>query len=80
MPCTTGAMSGVLFTIMMIRQATPADMEAMWAVFRSVMAQRDSLPFADGFDRETFHSLWSAPHTAYVDAHVMFRFLPPHDT
>ena len=43
---------------MVIRQATPADLEAMWAIFQSVIATGDTLPFADGFDLETFKSHW----------------------
>jgi len=66
---------------MMIRQATPADLEAMWAIFRSVIATGDTLPFADGFDRETFQSHWFSAQTSYVaiaDSRVlgMYKFGP----
>lgn len=49
-----------------IRRATPGDFDAMWDVFRSVIAGGDALPFAQGFDRETFRVHWFASQPAYV--------------
>jgi ribosomal protein S18 acetylase RimI-like enzyme len=51
---------------MMIRQAVTADLEAMWDIFQSVIASGDTLPFADGFNRETFQSHWFGAQTSYV--------------
>lgn len=49
-----------------IRQAGPADLEAMWTLFRSVIAPGDALPFSDGVDRDTFRAHWFGAHIAYV--------------
>lgn len=49
-----------------IRQATTADLDAMWDIFRAVLATGDALPFSDGFDRETFQSHWFGAHAPYV--------------
>lgn len=38
----------------------------MWAIFQSVIATGDTLPFAGDFDRETFQSHWFGAQTAYV--------------
>lgn len=51
---------------MIIRQATPEDLEDMWAIFQSVIATGDALPFADGFGREAFQSHWFGAQTSYV--------------
>lgn len=40
----------------------------MWAVFRSVIAPGDSLPFSDDLDGETFRSHWFCVQTSYVAA------------
>lgn len=64
---------------MLIRQATPADLGAMWAIFQSVIATGDTLPFAHGFDQETFQTQWFGAQTSYiaiVDSSVlgMYKF------
>ena len=51
---------------MRIRQASLSDIDAMWDIFRSVVAAGDALPFSDDFDRETFHSHWVGAHNSYV--------------
>ena len=51
---------------MQIRQATTDDLDAMWAIFQSVIAAGDALPFAADFDRETFHSHWFGAQTSFV--------------
>lgn len=51
---------------MEIRQATAADLDAMWDIFQSVIAAGDALPFADDFDREAFQSHWFGAQTSYV--------------
>lgn len=51
---------------MQIRQATPADLDAMWRIFDAAIAAGDALPFAEGFTRETFISHWFGAHKAYV--------------
>ena len=51
---------------MQIRQATAADLDAMWDIFQSVIATGDALPFSSDFNRETFHSHWLGPQTSYV--------------
>lgn len=51
---------------MQIRQATAADLEAMWEIFQSIAAAGDALPFTTDFDRGTFHSHWFGTQTAYV--------------
>ena len=59
---------------MIIRQATPADLEDMWDAFRAVIATGDTLPFAHDFDRETFRSHWfgaQASHVAVADSGVL---------
>lgn len=38
----------------------------MWTIFQSVIATGDALPFADGFDQETFQSHWFDAQTSYV--------------
>ena len=38
----------------------------MWAIFQSVIASGDALPFSDGFDRDTFQLHWLTSQTAYV--------------
>ncbi|RYG97569.1 MAG: N-acetyltransferase [Alphaproteobacteria bacterium] len=51
---------------MMIRHATATDLEAMWAIFQSVVATGDTLPFSDDFDQETFQSHWLGGQTSFV--------------
>jgi ribosomal protein S18 acetylase RimI-like enzyme len=51
---------------MIIRQANPSDLEAMWAIFESVIATGDTLPFSSGFDRDTFRLHWFSSPTSYV--------------
>lgn len=51
---------------MRIRQATPDDLNAMWDIFRSVIAGGDALPFSDDFPRETFCEHWIAPQASHV--------------
>ena len=38
----------------------------MWAIFQSVIALGDSLPFSDGFDQDTFRMHWFTSQTSYV--------------
>jgi L-amino acid N-acyltransferase YncA len=54
---------------MRIRQATPADLDAMWRIFEAAIAAGDALLFAEGFTRETFASHWFGAHQAR-GAHV----------
>ena len=53
-------------TVVGIRRATPTDFDAMWQVFRSAIAAGDALPFADGFDQETFRLHWFTSQPSYV--------------
>jgi len=64
---------------MEIRQATTTDLDAMWDIFRSVIAVGDALPFSDDFDRETFQSHWFGSQKSYVavagsDVLGMYKF------
>lgn len=43
---------------MHIRLAAAADFDAMWALFQSVIARGDALPFAEGFGVEAFRNHW----------------------
>ncbi len=38
----------------------------MWAIFQSVIATGDTLPFADSFDQATFQSHWFGGQISYV--------------
>jgi len=49
-----------------IRAATHDDLDAMWAIFRAVIAPGDALPFDEHFDRDTFRDHWFGAHTAWV--------------
>jgi len=51
---------------MEIRQATAADLDAMWDIFQSVIAAGDAMPFSDDFDRETFRSHWFGVQPSWV--------------
>ncbi len=51
---------------MHIRRATPADFDPMWAIFQSVIATGDALPFSDGFKAETFRDHWFTTQAAHV--------------
>ena len=51
---------------MKIRQATNADLDAMWSIFQAVIAAGDALPFSDDFDRATFESHWFGGQASYV--------------
>ena len=51
---------------MEIRQATAADLDVMWEIFRSVIATGDTLPFSEDFDRTTFRSHWFGTQTSYI--------------
>ena len=51
---------------MQIRQATAADLDAMWDIFQSVITAGDALPFSSDFNRETFHSHWFGPQASYI--------------
>jgi ribosomal protein S18 acetylase RimI-like enzyme len=51
---------------MQIRPATESDLDAMWNIFRSVIATGDTLPFSDSIDRDTFRSHWFGTHISYV--------------
>jgi ribosomal protein S18 acetylase RimI-like enzyme len=51
---------------MQIRQATIADLDAMWDIFQSAIVAGDALPFTADFDRETFDSLWFGAQTSYL--------------
>ena len=48
---------------MTIRDATPADAAAIWAMFRAVVAAGDAFPFPDDFTREQSLAYWFAPGT-----------------
>jgi len=49
-----------------IRNAGIQDLDAMWEIFREVIAGGDALPFGEGFDRQTFQAHWFGGHAAYV--------------
>lgn len=49
-----------------IRPAAADDADAMWGIFQAVIAGGDALPFAEGFNRETFQAHWFGAHTSYV--------------
>ncbi|MGN7833109.1 GNAT family N-acetyltransferase [Pseudoxanthomonas sp. 22568] len=49
-----------------IRPATTGDLDAMWTIFRAVIAPGDALPFDEGFDRDTFREHWFGAHAASV--------------
>ena len=51
---------------MHIRQATTADLDAMWAIFQVVIAIGDALPFSSDFDQETFRAHRFVSPTSYV--------------
>ncbi|HEU5208115.1 MAG TPA: GNAT family N-acetyltransferase [Longimicrobiales bacterium] len=51
---------------MKIRQAVEPDLDAMWAIFQSVIATRDTLPFADSLDRATFRTHWFGSQPSWV--------------
>jgi len=51
---------------MRIRPASLSDLDAMWNIFRSVVAAGEALPFSDEFDRETFRAHWFGAQTSYV--------------
>lgn len=64
---------------MKIRQATAADLDAMWDIFQSAIAAGNALPFSDDFDRETFQAHWFGAQTSYVgidgsDVLGMYKF------
>jgi GNAT superfamily N-acetyltransferase len=46
-----------------IRDAAPDDADAIWAVFRAVVAAGDSFPFPDDFTRDQALAYWFAPGT-----------------
>ncbi|MFO0800384.1 MAG: GNAT family N-acetyltransferase [Gemmataceae bacterium] len=48
---------------MTLRDATAADAEAIWAIFRAVVAAGDAYPFPDDFSREQALAYWFAPGT-----------------
>ena len=50
----------------MIREARIEDLDAMWDIFRQVIASGDAFPFGDGFDKQTFRAHWFGGHAAYV--------------
>lgn len=52
---------------MIIRRATEADFDAMWSIFRAVVATGDTYPFAPDTPREDAHAYWFGPGaTSYV--------------
>jgi ribosomal protein S18 acetylase RimI-like enzyme len=51
---------------MRIRKAITADFDAMWEIFRDVVAAGDALPFDEDLDLETFRSHWFGTQAAYV--------------
>lgn len=51
---------------MQIRPATGDDLDAMWRIFREVIAAGDALPFAEDFDVDTFRSHWFGSHRSRV--------------
>lgn len=53
---------------MHIRQATDADLDAMWRICQAVIAVGDALPFSGDFDRATFQSHWFGSQTPFVAA------------
>jgi L-amino acid N-acyltransferase YncA len=46
-----------------VRDATPADADAVWAIFRAVVAAGDAFPFPDDTTREDALAYWFAPRT-----------------
>lgn len=49
-----------------VRPATAADLDAMWGIFRAVIAPGDALPFDEHFDRDTFREHWFGAQAAWV--------------
>ena len=49
---------------MTIRPAAAGDFEAMWAIFRAVVAGGDTYPFAPETPREEARAYWLAPNAA----------------
>ena len=49
---------------MNIRPAVPADFEAMWEIFRAIVARGDTYPFAPGTPRADAEAYWFAPGAA----------------
>jgi len=49
-----------------IRAASAGDLDAMWAIFDAAIGAGDSLPFGEGFDRQTFQAHLFGSHAAYV--------------
>jgi len=47
-----------------IRPAVPADFEAMWEIFRAIVARGDTYPFAPGTPRADAEAYWFAPGAA----------------
>lgn len=59
---------------MEIRPATAGDFEAMWGIFKTIIATQDSLPFAASFEAETFRTHWfqaQAPYVAVLEGQVV---------
>ena len=46
-----------------VRDATPADADAIWAIFRAVVAGGDAFPVPDDITREEALAYWFAPGT-----------------
>ncbi|HEY1147721.1 MAG TPA: N-acetyltransferase [Pseudoduganella sp.] len=51
---------------LLIREARIGDSDAMWDIFRQVIASGDAFPFGESFDRQTFVAHWHGGHQAYV--------------
>lgn len=49
-----------------LRAAVASDLDAMWTIFRAVIAPGDALPFDETFDRGTFRDHWFGAHAAWV--------------
>jgi ribosomal protein S18 acetylase RimI-like enzyme len=47
-----------------IRPAVAGDFDAMWEIFRAVVAGGDTYPFAPGTPRADAHAYWLAPNAA----------------
>jgi len=49
-----------------IRRAGPDDLDAMWAIFKPLLASGDAFPFGVGFEKSTFQLHWFSSHPSYV--------------
>ena len=49
---------------MNIRPAAPGDFDAMWEIFRAIVARGDTYPFAPDTPRADAHAYWFAPNAS----------------